>query len=125
MLSGYISQGMYVWGEAMSPSLCIENAAVDCRTNASWFENNTQLSAAETAASVATVLTHPNASVSALYLTPAMWPLLSTGKWVNGLDADVCDLSSSLAMSLWPIYVPSGSACWGNLTWARLMPNTP
>ena len=37
VLASYFSQGMYVWGEAMSPSLCQANTFLDCRVNESWF----------------------------------------------------------------------------------------
>ena len=116
---------MYVFGEAMSPSLCNHNPLLDCRTNASWFD--------ESADSVIAWLTNQFSATPVykelvgdqeVFLTPALWEAQQNGTWVHGLDAGVCDLPpGNLIADV--LSLPTGSRCWANLTCAELQQHTP
>ena len=100
MLAGYIAQGMYVFGEAMSPSLCYSNAFLDCRTNVSWFDP------AQLAWHAEGLLHIPPPDIY-----PSNWSGLRADTWVHGLDIGLCDAH--------------GGACWQDLTWGQLEPDMP
>jgi len=141
-LDSYISQGMYVFGEAFSPSLCRKSHLLDCRTNESWFNDTALVLLAQLTNALSTSPFYKyHISEDPVFLLPAQWSSLVSGRWYHGLDAGVCDLSAEAISAVQQLLksgdkrlptddtsglsLPSGSRCWSNLTWDQLMPNTP
>jgi len=95
VLTTWLSQGMYVFGEAFSPSLCLHNIFLDCRTNVSWFDP----------AQLAWHQLPNGVHVAPPAILPSNWSGLADNMWVHGLG-------------------PDDAPGWGDLTWAELAPKT-